>query len=424
MSRQTSPSRGGLTAFLVVLLALVLAACGQSGHGRQRAAPGAAKPAPADLVYAGNPGLGRLQVVAAGGGVLRTLPSGVPSPDWRTLYVATPAGDRTTVQAVEEGSGRVLRSLQVPGRYRLPSVGLAGVPDGVSADGGTLVLVSMVDAPVSRFAVLSTRLDKQPELVDLAGAFEFDALSPDGSQFYLIEHLPKVGAADYRVRRFDLGAGKLAPEIIVDKRNAWEASMEGYPAMRVTGPDGTWVYTLYRSSEHGPFVHALNARDGFALCLDLPRRGRQDQRLGRLWALARDAGGSRLYAVNTALGLVTEINGAENSVTRSASFPPDRHGDGAVAAGGSVALSRDGSLLLASGGRGVVALRTDTLAVAGRYLDGWTVDGLVTSADGRRLYALSRSRGQLAALDPATGALLAQQPAPDATLLLRATAGG
>lgn len=419
MSRQTSQLRGGLTAFLVLLLALVVAACGSSGAGHQQASRPARPATPAGLVYAGNPELGRLQVLAAGAGVLRTLPSGVPSPDWRTLYVAAPNGDRTTVEAVDTASGRVLRSLEVQGRFRLPSVGIARVPDGLSADGGTLVLASAVDAPFSRFALLSTGLDKDPKLVDLAGDFEFDALSPDGAQLYLVEHLAKLGPASYRVRRYDRGAGKLAPEIIVEK-GSWETSMSGYPATRVTSPDGVWVYTLYRDSGHGPFVHALNVKDGYALCLDLPRRGRQDQRLARLWALTRDSSGASLYAVNTALGLVTEIDGAQQSVARSASFPPDRP-SADPAATGSVALSQDGSLLLAGGGRGVVAFRTSSLAVVGRYLDGWTVDGLVASTDGKRLYALSRARGQLAALDPWSGAVLAQQPAPGATLLLRAT---
>jgi DNA-binding beta-propeller fold protein YncE len=418
MSRQTRPHRGGLTALLCSLLALLAAACGPSGPGREGSRPAPAEPA--YLVYAGNTELGRLQVLAAGSGVLRTLPAGVPSPDWGTVYAAVPNRSGTTVTAVDTASGRVLRSLEVHGRFRLPAIGVAGVPDGVSADGNTLVLASAVDAPVSRFAVLSTRLDRAPALVDLAGDFEFDALSPDGSQLYLVEHLAG-GDDSYRVRRYDRQAGKLAPEIIVDKRNAGATSMAGYPNTRVTDPRGIWVYTLYRNSEHGPFVHALNAADGFALCLDLPRQGRQDQGLARLWALARDGSSRRLYAVNTALGLVAEINGEDNSMIRAASFPPDRPGGGRRAATGSVALSPDGTLLLAGGSHGVVAISTESLSVAGRYLDGWAVDALAASPDGRRLYALSRARGQLATLDPASGALLGQQPAPDATLLLRVT---
>jgi hypothetical protein len=222
------------------------------------------------------------------------------------------------------------------------------------------------------------------------------------------------------VRLYDRTAGKLDPTVIVDKREAWETSMAGYPNARVTDPDGSWVYTLYRNAGHGPFVHALNAREGFAFCIDLPRRGGSDDRLARLWALVRDPGGGRLYAVNTAVGMVAEVDAEQFTVTRTASFPPDRPGPGAAAVAGSVALSQDGSLLLAGGPSGVLAIATDSLQVRERYLGGWAVDGLVASADGRRVYALSRSRGQVAAIDPSTGALLGQRAAPGATLLLRA----
>src|SRR6266511_4007225 len=375
MFRHARPPRGGPTVLFVALLAVPLAACGPFGSGREATRPApTGRATPAYLVYAGNSELGRLQVLADG--------------------------------------GRVRRSLEVRGRFRLPAVGIAEIPDGISADGTTLVLASAVDAPVSRFAVLSTGLDRAPMLVDLAGELEFDALSPDGFQLYVVEHLAG-GDDSYRVRRFDRATRKLAPEIIVDKRNAAETSMAGYPNTRVTDPRGIWVYTLYRNSDHGPFVHALNAADGYAVCLDLPRQGRGDQRLARLWALVRDRTGGRLYAVNTALGLVAEIDAAESTVVRTASFAPDRPGGGGLPAAGSVALSADGSLLLAGGGRGVVVVSTGSLSVTGRYLDGWSVDGLVASADGKLLHALSRARGQLAALDPTSGAVLGQQPAPD-----------
>jgi DNA-binding beta-propeller fold protein YncE len=341
MHRNARRPLGGASALLLSALVVLVAACGPSRGGgtAQPVAPARPK-APAYLVYAGNLELGRLQVLAADG-LRRTLPAGVASPDWRTLYVAVAGRDRTTIEAVDAASGRVQRSLEVAGRFRLPSIGIAGVPDGISA-----------------------------------------------------------------------------------KRKSTETSMAGYPNMRVTDPGGTWVYTLYRNPEHGPFVHALNAQDGYAFCLDLPRRGRQDERLARLWALVRDQTGTRLYAVDTALGLVTEIDGAQSTVLRSATFPPQRPGAGGQPVAGSAALSPDGSLLLAGGGQGVVAIDTRSLEVTGRYLGGWTVDGLVASSDGRRLYALSRSRGQLATLDPSSGAVLGQQPAPDATLLLRATGPG
>src|SRR6266536_2286075 len=427
MTRRTVLDRGGRAATAVLLLALLAAACGRSGPARpeaERPSPGGSAAA-GDVVYAGNPELGQLQVLAAGGKAVRTMPAGVPSPDWRTLYVAVASGDRTTVEAVDAASGRVLRSLEFPGRFTLPVVGTAGVPDGLSGDGGTLVLANTVRAPVSRFAVLSTSLAKQPKLVDLPGDFEFDALSPDGSRLYVIEHLAGQDRSRYRVRFYDRGAGRLDKQVIVDKRDAWETSMAGYPNTRVTEPGGAWVYTLYRNAHYEPFIHALNAQDGFAFCIDLPRGGAggRDDRLARQWALVRDPASGGLYAVNTALGVVAEIDGQQQfTVTHTAAFPPDRPAAAAPAGSGSLALSQDRGLLLAGGAHGVLAIRTGSLEVQQRYLGGWAVDGLVTSADGRRVYALSRARGQIAAFDLSSGALVGQRAAPGASLLLRAAA--
>jgi hypothetical protein len=427
MQRHTAMLRGRRAAVAAVALALLVAGCGRAGPGRQRASQqpdqaAGGTPAAADLVYTADPERGQLQVVAAGGRVLRTLPSGVPSPDWRTLYVADGGSDRTTVEAVEVASGRVLRSTTIAGRFRLPVVGAAGVPDGLSGDGGTLVLANAADAPVSRFAILRTDLAKPPELVDLPGDFEFDALSPDGSRLFVIEHLAGPDRSRYRVRLYDRGVGRLDPAVIVDKRDAWETSMAGYPNTRVAGPGGAWVYTLYRNAEHGPFVHALNAQDGYAFCIDLPRGRGGDDRTARLWTLARDGTGGRLYAVNTVLGLVSEIDGDQYTVLRTASFPPDRPAVEGPARPGSVVLSDGGDVLLVGGPGGVLAIGTGSLSVQRRYLAGWTVDGLVASADGRRVYALSRVRGRVAAIDPLSGHLLGERAAPGASLLLRAAA--
>lgn len=421
----TGAPRGRRAVVAAVALALLAAGCGRSGPApapdRAAAGPRAAmeRQAATDLVFTADRERGQLQVVGAGGRVLRSLPSGVPSPDWHTLYVAVASADQTTVEAVDVASGRVLRSTRLAGRFELPVIGTAGVPDGLSGDGGTLVLANQADTPVSRFAVLPTDFSKPAELVDLPGDFEFDALSPDGSRLFVIEHLAGPDRSRYRVRLYNRGAGKLDKAAIVDKRDAWETSMAGYPNTRVAGPGGAWVYTLYRNADHGPFIHALNAQDGFALCVDLPKGRGGDDRTARLWTLVRNGTGGLLYAVNTALGLVAEIDGQEYTVLRTASFPPDRPAaDGQPARPGSVALGDGGDVLLVGSSHGVVAIGTGSLAVQRRDLAGWAVDGLVASADGRRVYVLSSARGRVAAIDPASGDLLGERAAPGASLLL------
>jgi hypothetical protein len=418
------PRRTTAAAALVLpaVLALLVGACGRpaqpspgsdgSGH-----TPGVqASSRAGGVVLAGDPRRREVRVIGEGGKVLRTMPAGVPSPDWSTLYVATPAKGRTTVAALDVATGKVLRATSIDGRWELPLVGSAAVPDGISGDGGTLALSRSGDGVAGRFAVLRTDFAKPAELVDLRGDFEFDALAPNGSRLYVIEHLPGPDRSRYRVRAYDLTKRKLDPNAIVDKGDAWERFMVGYPNTRVTGTGGVWIYTLYRNAEH-PFVHALNAQDGYAFCIDLPAGG--DDRSSRLWTLA--GGGGRLYAVNTALGKVSEVDADEQfTVTRTASFPPQPP-TGAAARPGSVVLGDNGQVLLAGGPSGLLAINTGQLRMERRYLDGWAVDGLVASADGSRVYALSSARARLATIDPASGVLLGERPAPSATVLLHAT---
>jgi DNA-binding beta-propeller fold protein YncE len=414
-------------AAVAVGLALLVAGCGLGAPERTQqkpaAAPAAAGETGNDLVYTADPARGILQVLGPGGRVLRELPAGVPSADWSTLYVARGGTSSTTVQAIDVASGRTLRSATLAGRFRLPVVGLAGVPDGLSADGGTLVLANQADTPASRFAVLPTDFTKPAQIVSLPGEFEYDALSPDGGRLFLIEHLAGPDRSRYRVRMYDRGAGKLDPNVIVDKREQWETAMAGYPNTRVAGPGGSWVYTLYRNADKGPFIHALNAQDSYAFCIDLPRGRSADQQTARLWTLVRDTTGGRLYAVNTALGLVSEVDGEQFTVLRTATFPPERPLGGAAPRPGSAVLGDAGDLLLVGTANGVLAFGTDSLKVQRRDLVGWSVDGLVASADGRRAYALSSSRGRVAAIDPLSGRLLGERAAPAAGLLLHTATG-
>ncbi|HZD68831.1 MAG TPA: hypothetical protein VFA45_07915, partial [Actinomycetes bacterium] len=230
--RHSSKLRGRRAALATIGLVLLVAGCGSPSADRSRSERPAARPADTDLVYAADPAHGQVKVVGAAGRVLRTLPAGVPSPDWHTLYVAGGGADRTTVRAVDVASGRELRSTTIPGKFRLPVVGTAGIPDRLSGDGRTLALVNVADLPVSRFAILPTDFSERPQMVDLPGDFEFDALSPDGARLFVVEHLAGPDRSAYRVRFYDRDAGKLDPNVIVDKRDAWETSMAGYPNTR------------------------------------------------------------------------------------------------------------------------------------------------------------------------------------------------
>jgi hypothetical protein len=110
----------------------------------------------------------------------------------------------------------------------------------------------------------------------LAGDFSFDAISPDGSLLYFIQHTSQRDVTRYAVRVFDRSSGRLLPGAIVDKSEP-EEIMRGNPLSRVTSQDGRWAYTLYDGGGKTPFVHALDTVNQTARCVDLDAlAGRND----------------------------------------------------------------------------------------------------------------------------------------------------
>lgn len=201
---------------------------------------------------------------------------GVLAPGGQLRYVALWAGRQTAVAAVRVHGGRVVRSTAIRGTYGVPLVANDGTAGGLSADGKTLVLSTYPTIPgpqsVTRFAVLSTKTLRLQRAVTLRGSYSYDAISPDGSAMFLIEYLSLNTAtqvAHYRVRAFDLAAGRLLEGAITDRRERGQ-DMQGQPVTRATSGDSTWAYTLYSRYVGKGFVHALDTRHRAAVCVDLP----------------------------------------------------------------------------------------------------------------------------------------------------------
>jgi len=189
----------------------------------------------------------------------------------------------------------------IPGRYVLPVISADGTVGGLAQDGKTLALASAAHTSPSRFALVGTRLDRPPTVVQLTGRFSFDALSRTGSMLYVVQHLPPASSGRYSVRVYDVPQRVLRPEPIADKQNL-EPVMSGYPMARVTSPSGTWVFTLYRSTEH-PFIHALNVDLAYATCLDLPRTARHND----TWQLTLGSDGGTLHATHDGVATAVDV---------------------------------------------------------------------------------------------------------------------
>ncbi len=239
-------------------------------------------------------------------------------------------------------------------------------------------------------------------VVSLPRRFAYDALSPDGLTLYLIEHMADPRhPGRYQVRAYDLGAGRLQPGFIADKRELDEP-MAGYPLARAVTPDGAWVYTLYQGPEHA-FVHALAAADGYSLCIDLPG-GAPGRDAASYWGLA--LAGETVYAANAAIGVAAALNGPAGEVVRDGRLPADGGKVGSDAAGpraSRVALAPDGRTLYAIGPHGLTAIDPLSLRARDRMLTSRSLAGIALSPDARRVYAVDSATRAVLALDARTG---------------------
>lgn len=409
----------------VLTLAVVSGACNVAAPS---VAP-SAHPGPDAWLVVGRKGVPGFEVILASTlEKLYDLPVGVPDQQWGRLVTATREGDRTVVRTlvVQPGFAESLQ-VTVDGAWRLPMFASDPVPVGVSIDGSTIVLVDDAPSPTAnrtRLAVLEAPRSRQPRILDIPGTFTYDALSPDGRTIYVIEHLAGPPDGHYQVRAIDVGTGKLKDAVIVDKLKIGE-QMAGYPVDQLRRDDGA-VLTLYRGADH-PFIHALYTADGYADCIDLPATGTDDAEAALDWGLAPAHLGSNVYAVNTTLGLVVEVNPADRVIARSASLTPARSAAIALAkfghieagpVGRRVVVSPDGRTIYAAGAGGIVAIDTEGLTETGRYLDGQAVDALGLTPDGSTLYALVRPGGRIVKIDALAGRILGDVPGGDFDRLL------
>jgi hypothetical protein len=222
--------------------------------------------------------------VADGGGPSPGLMegwTGVTAPGVKVRYVTMPTAGWTVLATLSRANGRVIQWRPLRGTWGVPTVANDGTTGGLTRDGQKLVLANWtmpVNSPLrasSIFRLVSTKTLGPGRTITLPGDFSFDALSPNGKTLYLIQHVSTHDMFKYQVRAYDLGSFRLSPHVIADRRQAgWV--MRGYPLKRVTSADGRFVYTLYQQQGGNPFVHALDATHGTAVCIGVPWKGNQN----------------------------------------------------------------------------------------------------------------------------------------------------
>jgi len=400
-----------MTSRLIALLILtvsILTACGRANATTHSGAAGYLIFLEGGFSNAGE----SVKVLDSGTGtVVRELPIGTPAADWSRYYVVTQLTGNAQLKAIDPASGRTIAQATVPAGYSLPNIASEGPTAGISPNGQWLALTRN-SSSVTNFLVGSSSLADSFKTIRLDGDFVFDALSNDGKSLYLIQKMQD--ANHYQVRLYDVGAGALMPQPVVDKRESNEP-MNGIRGDSAADANGNYVYTVY-IREGGPFIHALPLDEPIAWCVDLPSTSTRDIERQFHWALALSHDGRTLYAANEALGKVAVMTAGEPPViVRTGPLALNRSlplGGGLVTdadakgqrIGGS-ALSADGRTLYTFANFGVVAIDTATLKVRARYLDPWQPDTMRMSADGKWLYVAESSESKLWQIDAATGAV-------------------
>jgi hypothetical protein len=274
--------------------------------------------------------------------------TGVVTPSGEERLVTIPAGDATVVARVGTGDGRVVASSLLRGAVTIPAVAYDGSAGGLSGDGKTLVLIEprlAFPRGATALAVVDARRLVARKRISLLGDFSFDAVSPRGGVLYLIEYLSPVDPTRYAVRAYDVRAGRLLPEPVVDPTEPDE-QMRGNPLSRATGAGGRWAYTLYDGGGEEPFVHALDTAGRTARCIDLPQLEGRDL---TSMTLRMDDGGRTVTVVRRGqpvLGVDTRTFAVAPAVEREAAGGASFPWLGVAAAAGAVAAAGAAGLLI------------------------------------------------------------------------------
>jgi hypothetical protein len=196
----------------------------------------------------------------------------------RYVTLGAYGGQTTMLARIETRTGSVENSIALLGSWGIPIFTYGpNTGEGLSNDGRTLVLADLaatLPRTRSRFLFVNPKTLQVKSGAVLKGDFSYDALSPDGSRLFLIQHRDVLDQTHYVVRAYDVQSGRLLPGRVADRtQRGWV--MAGYPIARAATPDGRWVYTLYNNPGGFPFVHALDTVRGVAHCVGLPWRAKQ-----------------------------------------------------------------------------------------------------------------------------------------------------
>jgi hypothetical protein len=417
---------------------------------------------PGDYVYlrtgfssAGNAPQSIIVLNAATGARAESLPPGVGTPDWSVLYVVDTKDDATTISALDPALGpdaTALRQKLIQGNYQLAGGGVSPtgkyvVLAGSSGDQSSASYLRFA-GPSDRFVVVDTGFRGPARGIILDNAYRFYAIADAGNALYLLQPAPddssalnlaqgtpRQGRFGWQVIVYDLEKSQLSTQPLADQDGRTVTLSQRTAG--VPSPDGRWVYSLETDASGAQLVYALDLATRTVRRIDLPLAGGMGTVAQERASLAVSPDGSALYVINSTPASIVRIATSAFNVEglqrlllpgtlvasgqqvtgrgRLGSSPETGNGFGGAGArraifgpGPGPVLSPDGHTLYLATTAGLAVVNLNDLSLIATLLPSVTVDSMVLSSDGTRLYATSTGLGQLIELNAHTGAIIAR----------------
>lgn len=340
-------------------------------------------------------------------GLPMTFPAGLTSQDHQRLYTATTRNGQTTITGFNTQTGATIQTFVIADNYSLNGQSYDNAV--ISANGRWLALrQNGQTGDNTTIALVDTQKGILRKTIQLSGVFELDAVSPDGSNIFLLEKL-NDRPGHYNVRLYQVNEGQLYQYTIVDKTIPNDI-MSGTALTRQMASDGSIAYTLYIDTVNNiAFVHILPLNGNFlgARCIDLSVGKSAD--LLHYYTLALSSDGTTLYAANAALGVVEKISlhGEEvfyDTISSTGHFDAGNviRSEKMLWLYNAAALSADQKTLYVVGMNGIWAVNADTLQVQNHYLPQQSFTSIALSTHSRILYAVAPAGG-INVIDTTTG---------------------
>lgn len=321
-------------------------------------------------------------------------------------FVSKPGS--TQLEAFDPRTGELEHSFTLSGEWALSSVSPLGRWVALTRIPGEDEKQAWAEANQWKTDIQIVDADngETAHILSLDGNFEVETMSAAGDSLFLVQHLPAVDPDHYLIRLYDLSAEKLVADPLRSKGS--DEVMAGLAWEGLASPDGRWLLTLYLSTRRNvAFIHTLDLRDKFPVCIDLPSGSGDFDQL-KHYTLALSPDGQKVYATNALLGVVVEVSLNTLNVTRVAEFDPRTSatsGYDPQAPTGRSIVSKDGRMLYFASGTDVWAYNTQSRKVSGPYAIDARILGLGLNGDDQRLYVASADRS-LVVLDAASGSTL------------------